>query len=103
LIALAIGCRRLGGHFPQEHDRRLLLEGAGGERLSGSLAAAVIAAWQGARIIRAHDVRETVQALRVCAADAGGRLSRSGSGLAIFKSRQRGVCALPYPRYNDFE
>jgi len=38
-----------------------------GERLSGSLAAAVIAAWQGARIIRAHDVRETVQALRVCA------------------------------------
>lgn len=38
------------------------------ERLNGSLAAAVIAAWQGVRIIRAHDVRETVQALRVCAA-----------------------------------
>lgn len=38
-----------------------------GERLSGSLAAAVIAAWQGARLIRAHDVREAVQALRVCA------------------------------------
>lgn len=38
------------------------------ERLTGSLAAAVIAAWQGARIIRAHDVRETVQALKVCAA-----------------------------------
>lgn len=38
------------------------------QRLSGSLAAAVLAAWQGARIIRAHDVRETVQALRVCAA-----------------------------------
>lgn len=38
------------------------------ERLNGSLAAAVIAAWQGAHIIRAHDVRETVQALRVCAA-----------------------------------
>lgn len=37
-------------------------------RLPGSLAAAVIAAWQGANIIRAHDVRETVQALRVCAA-----------------------------------
>ncbi len=37
-------------------------------RLNGSLAAAVIAAWQGAKIIRAHDVRETVQALRVCAA-----------------------------------
>ena len=38
------------------------------ERLSGSLAAAVVAAWQGARIVRAHDVRATVQALRVCAA-----------------------------------
>lgn len=44
-----------------------LLDAPVGERLSGSLAAAVIAAWQGARIIRAHDVRETVQALRVCA------------------------------------
>ena len=38
------------------------------QRLSGSLAAAVVAVWQGARIIRAHDVGETVQALRVCAA-----------------------------------
>ncbi|MDX1656518.1 MAG: dihydropteroate synthase, partial [Candidatus Competibacteraceae bacterium] len=34
-------------------------------RLYGSLAAAVIAAWQGARIIRAHDVGATVQALAV--------------------------------------
>ena len=39
-----------------------------GERLSGSLAAAVIAAWQGANIIRTHDVRETVHALCICAA-----------------------------------
>ena len=38
------------------------------KRLSGGLAAAVIAFWQGANIIRAHDVRETVQALCVCAA-----------------------------------
>ena len=45
-----------------------LLDAPVGERLSGSLAAAVIAAWQGAHIIRTHDVRETVQALRVCAA-----------------------------------
>lgn len=29
---------------------------------------AVIAFWQGANIIRTHDVRETVQALCVCAA-----------------------------------
>ena len=38
------------------------------DRLAGSLAAAVIAFWQGASIIRAHDVRETAQALCVCAA-----------------------------------
>lgn len=38
------------------------------ERLSGSLAAAVIAVWQGAQIVRTHDVRATVQALCVCAA-----------------------------------
>jgi dihydropteroate synthase len=45
-----------------------LLDAPTDARLNGSLAAAVIAAWQGATIIRAHDVRETVQALRVCAA-----------------------------------
>jgi dihydropteroate synthase len=41
-----------------------------GERLFGSLAAAVIAAWQGAYIIRAHDVKATVQALKMCDAIA---------------------------------
>lgn len=45
-----------------------LLNVTASERLSGSLAAAVIAAWQGACIVRAHDVRETYQALRVCTA-----------------------------------
>jgi dihydropteroate synthase len=39
-----------------------------GERLAGSLAAAAVAAINGARIIRAHDVRETVDALAVLAA-----------------------------------
>lgn len=39
-----------------------------GERLNGSLAAAVIAVLQGAQIIRTHDVRATAQALCVCAA-----------------------------------
>jgi len=38
-----------------------------GDRLGGSLAAALIAVMNGARIIRAHDVRETVDALRVVA------------------------------------
>jgi dihydropteroate synthase len=37
-------------------------------RLGGSIAAHLIAARRGARIIRTHDVAETVQALRVAAA-----------------------------------
>jgi dihydropteroate synthase len=43
----------------------------GGDRLAGSLAAAIVAAGRGARIIRAHDVRETVDALAVVAAAGG--------------------------------
>ncbi len=35
------------------------------QRLSGSLACAVIAAMQGAQILRVHDVKETVEAMRV--------------------------------------
>jgi dihydropteroate synthase len=38
------------------------------DRLGGSIAAHVIAAQRGARIIRTHDVAETLQALRVAAA-----------------------------------
>ena len=38
------------------------------ERLPASLAAATIAAMKGASIIRVHDVRETVDAIRVVAA-----------------------------------
>ncbi len=36
------------------------------ERLAGSLALATIAVWQGAKIIRTHDVRETTQAITLC-------------------------------------
>jgi dihydropteroate synthase len=35
------------------------------DRLAGSIAAHLIAAQRGARIIRTHDVAETLQALRV--------------------------------------
>ena len=42
-----------------------------GERVYGSVALAVIAALKGARIIRAHDVAATVDALKVAAAVAG--------------------------------
>ena len=40
----------------------------GGERLAGSLALATVAVLNGARIVRAHDVAETVDAVRVAAA-----------------------------------
>ncbi len=36
-----------------------------GERLEGSLAVAALAAWQGAHIIRSHDVGETVRVVRM--------------------------------------
>jgi dihydropteroate synthase len=36
------------------------------ERLVGSLALASLAVWQGAKIIRTHDVRETVQVVNLC-------------------------------------
>ncbi|TGN40732.1 dihydropteroate synthase [Marinobacter confluentis] len=45
-----------------------------GERLSASIAAATIAAMKGASIIRAHDVRETVDAVKVVAAMEGAGL-----------------------------
>jgi dihydropteroate synthase len=41
------------------------------ERLGGSLAAALIAVHNGAQIVRVHDVKETVQALRVASVIAG--------------------------------
>lgn len=43
-----------------------------GERLYGSVAAAVVAAMHGARIIRTHDVRPTVEALKVVSAVCAG-------------------------------
>lgn len=39
-----------------------------GERLGGSLAAAAISVWNGARIVRAHDVAETAKALKLVGA-----------------------------------
>lgn len=45
------------------------------ERLPASIAAATIAAMKGARIIRVHDVRETVDAMKVVAATLAGDFS----------------------------
>ncbi|MDQ7880221.1 dihydropteroate synthase [Microbacterium sp. QXD-8] len=49
------------------------LDRARGERLSGSLAAAVFCVLHGARIVRAHNVRETVDAMRMVEAILGWR------------------------------
>lgn len=43
------------------------------QRLTGSLACAVIAAMQGAHILRVHDVRETIEAMRVVEATQSAR------------------------------
>ncbi len=47
-----------------------------GDRLGGSLALALEAARRGARMVRVHDVRETVQALKVQAAVEASRVAR---------------------------
>lgn len=39
-----------------------------GQRLPPSLALAVLAVWQGAQLVRAHDIRATAEAIRMCAA-----------------------------------
>ena len=44
-----------------------------GDRVAGSIAAAVVCALQGARIVRTHNVRETVDALRMVEAVLGWR------------------------------
>jgi dihydropteroate synthase len=44
-----------------------------GERAAGSIAAATLAAWKGAHIIRAHDVAGTVDALAIVSALRAGR------------------------------
>jgi dihydropteroate synthase len=47
---------------------KALLGASVGQRLSGALSAASIAVWQGAAIVRAHDVRATVEAIQVASA-----------------------------------
>jgi dihydropteroate synthase len=52
--------------------KRLTGEKVPGKDLAGNLAIAVGAALKGASVVRVHDVRETVQALKVLSARAGG-------------------------------
>jgi dihydropteroate synthase len=69
---------KIGKHFPQfpilvgasrkSFIGKMLGNVPPDERLSGSIASAAIAVWNGAAIIRVHDVRETAEAIKVVAA-----------------------------------
>jgi dihydropteroate synthase len=52
------------------------------DRLGGSIACAAVAVLAGARIIRGHDVREAVQAVRLCNAIQGYSATEIGTALA---------------------
>jgi len=74
-LELIAGLDRIRAEFP-EHPLlvgasrksfigKLLAHPDAADRLSGSLAAAAIAVWNGASILRVHDVRETVDVVKV--------------------------------------
>ena len=50
---------------------KLLGDAPAGERLIGSLATAAIAVWNGARIVRVHDVKQTAEAVKLIDAMMG--------------------------------
>lgn len=66
-VLTGLGCPVLVGVSRKSMFQHLLGR-AVDERLPGSLAAASLSVWLGAAIIRAHDVRATVDAVRVAAA-----------------------------------
>ena len=70
--ALAKRGRVLVGASRKRIVKRLTGEKVPGKDLAGNLAIAVWAALRGASVVRVHDVRETVQALKVVSALAGG-------------------------------
>jgi dihydropteroate synthase len=64
-IAAAAGVPVMLGASRKRFLGALLGNAASGERLEGSLAAVAAAAWQGAEVVRVHDVWETARLLRV--------------------------------------
>lgn len=72
LIA-ALGCRVVLGASRKRFIGRLSGVEEAGQRVSGSVAAALAGAARGASVLRVHDVAETVQALAVWRACAVGR------------------------------
>jgi dihydropteroate synthase len=61
----SLGCPIVVGASRKRAIGALSNEAPAGERLGGSIAFALKAAEQGVQIIRAHDIPETVQALRI--------------------------------------
>jgi len=44
---------------------KILSDAPTDKRLQGSLASAAVAVWKGANIVRAHDIRETIETLKI--------------------------------------
>ena len=83
-----LGCALLLGASRKSFIARLT--GAGhGERLPGSLAAALLGAAQGVQILRVHDVAATRQALAVWESAAGRRISGPERGRTRRSRRHR--------------
>ncbi len=79
-LLASLGCRVVLGASRKRFIGTLSgVEGAG-QRVPGSLAAALAGAARGAGILRVHDVAETVQALAVWRACAAGRAPDEASG-----------------------
>jgi len=62
---LALGYPLLAGWSRKSSLGRVTGQDAAGDRVAASVAAAVLSVERGARIVRVHDVRETVDALKV--------------------------------------
>jgi dihydropteroate synthase len=69
-LVLDVGCPVLVGASRKGFIGKVLDLGVD-ERLEGSLACAAVAAWNGARIVRVHDVLETVRVVKMVDAIAG--------------------------------
>jgi len=52
--------------FSRKSTIGAILQNSAGDRIVGSVSLAVIACWLGAQIFRVHDVKETVDALKLC-------------------------------------
>lgn len=88
----ALGCPVVVG-ISRKSFLGLLLDAPVEQRLAGSLAAAIVAALRGAKVLRVHDVRETVHALKVLEALDALKLNRK-MGTVLFlsdKLNTRGV------------